>query len=464
MSTFRRLFLAILLFGAFAAQTLPAAAQEKPVTLDELLERVRAGNRADEEEFTRREAEFRAAREERQRLLAAALAAKAAAERRSAEREARFEANEKQIPELEETLRNRLGTLGELFGVVRQVAGDTRGLIESSLVSAQLPGREKFLAALGKEKQLASIEQMERLWFLIQQEMTESGKVARFPATVVTLAGKESTESVVRVGTFNAVSGGRYLNYVSETGKLTELGRQPGGRHLSGVHALEAAEGGFVGFSLDPSRGSILALLIQEPNTRERIEQGGAIGYLTITLGIFGFVLASYRIVRLGRVGARVKAQIAEPKADAGNPLGRVLAAYEKNRTADVETIELKLDEAILRETPDIERGVSMIKVISVVAPLLGLLGTITGMIKTFQVMTLYGSGDPKLMAGGIAEALVTTMLGLLVAIPLTMLHSVVSTRSRSILQILEEQSVGLIAAHAEAGTNPLGGPRAAVG
>lgn len=453
------LLLAVLAGGAYGAR-----AEQAPANLDELLERVRAGNRADRDEFERREQEFRADKQERQRLLSQALAKKAVAEARSAEREARFEANEKQIPELEQTLRSRLGTLGELFGVVRQVAGDTRGEMESSLVSAELPGRTEFLNRLATERRLATIEEMERLWFLLQQEMTESGKVSRFAAPVVTLAGKESEEPVVRVGTFNAVSQGRYLSYVPETGKLTELGRQPARRYLATVEALEAARSGVTGFALDPSRGSILALLIQEPDTRERIGQGGAIGYLTIALGIFAFLLAVYRIVQLGRVGARVKAQIGQARADTGNPLGRVLAAYEKNRTADVETIELKLDEAILRETPALERGVSMIKVTSVVAPLLGLLGTITGMIKTFQVMTLYGSGDPKLMAGGIAEALVTTMLGLLVAIPLTMLHSMVSARSRSIVQILEEQSVGLVATHAEAENHPRGGQRAAVG
>jgi biopolymer transport protein ExbB len=144
-----------------------------------------------------------------------------------------------------------------------------------------------------------------------------------------------------------------------------------------------------------------------------------------------------------------MQAQIgAPPRAD--NPLGRVLRVYEENQSADVEKLGLKLDEAILKETPALERGIMLLKVLSVVAPLLGLLGTVTGMIKTFQAITLFGTGDPKLMAGGISEALVTTVLGLVTAIPLLLLHSVVSTRSKNLVQVLDEQSVGLVAERAE--------------
>jgi biopolymer transport protein ExbB len=269
---------------------------------------------------------------------------------------------------------------------------------------------------------------------------------------------------VVRVGTFNAVSEGNYLQYLAEAEKLAALARQPSRRHLASAAALEAAKSGMVGFSIDPSRGSILSLLIQTPDRRERIDQGGPIGYVTIVLGVFGFLLAVYRLVYLAFVGRKMRAQVDERRVDIGNPLGRVLSVYDQNQRADVETLELKLDEAIMKETPRLERGNNMIKLVSVIAPLLGLLGTVTGMIQTFQVMTLFGSGDPKLMASGIAEALVTTMIGLMVAIPLTFLHALVASRSKSLTQILEEQSAGIVAAQAEAQHRPAVGQRAAVG
>jgi biopolymer transport protein ExbB len=130
--------------------------------------------------------------------------------------------------------------------------------------------------------------------------------------------------------------------------------------------------------------------------------------------------------------------------------LGRVLAAYESNQGADTETVELKLSEAALKEMPGLTKGLLFIKVVAAVAPLMGLLGTVTGMIKTFQVITLYGAGDPKMMAGGISQALMTTVLGLVVAIPMVLLHTVVSGQSRKIINILQSQSAGIVARHSE--------------
>ncbi|MEC8351463.1 MAG: MotA/TolQ/ExbB proton channel family protein, partial [Pseudomonadota bacterium] len=104
------------------------------------------------------------------------------------------------------------------------------------------------------------------------------------------------------------------------------------------------------------------------------------------------------------------------------------------------------------REMPKITRNLTLIKIISVVAPLLGLLGTVTGMINTFQAITLFGTGDPKLMAGGISQALVTTVLGLVVAIPTVFLYTLLNTRSKNMLLILQEQSAGIIAERSEKG------------
>jgi len=200
--------------------------------------------------------------------------------------------------------------------------------------------------------------------------------------------------------------------------------------------------------AVDPSRGAILGLLSQAPSLVERIQQGGLVGYVIIVLGALGVLIAIERLVSLARAGGGIKAQLKASKADAGNALGRILAVYESNRSVDFETLELKLDEAILREAPALERRQGWIKVLAAVAPLLGLLGTVVGMINTFQAITLFGTGDPKLMAGGISTALVTTVLGLIVAIPLVLLHSLVASRSKMLVEILEEQSAGIIARH----------------
>lgn len=446
-----RILVGMFLCAASAVAPIGAAALDPSSAgnLDQLLEEVRKVNESETAENRQRLAEFQRQRGQQERLLAEARATLAAEEKVSEELKAAYDVNEKLIPELTEKLKNREGTLGEVFGVVRQVAGDTRGEFQNSLISAQFPGREDFLTKVTESRTNPKMDHLEKLWFMLQQQMTEQGKVVRFPAKVVSVEGGEEERVVTRVGPFNAVAAGQYLQYIPETGKLGVLARQPESRHLETAAAIEESSGVTV-FAVDPALGSILNKLIERPSFEERVDQGGPIGYVTIVLGVLGGLLGLYRLLYLSVIGAKIRAQLGRSKADSGNPLGRVLSVYEDHRGDNTETLELKLNEAILREISPLERGESMIKVLSVVAPLLGLLGTVTGMIQTFQAITLFGTGDPKMMAGGISEALVTTVIGLIVAIPLTLLHSVVSSHSGSLVQILEEQSAGLIAEHAE--------------
>ena len=423
-------------------------AAPKATSLSELLKRVQGGWNRERKENRDREIRFKQARDQQARLLADATATRTREEARSEALERQFELNEIALTTLETTLTERLGALGELFGVVRQAAGDTRSHVEASLVSAQIPGRDIFLEELGKNKSLPSIESLEKLWFIMHQEMTELGQITRFTATVVTVDGEQEQREVIRVGPFNAISDGLYLVY--EGGKLQELPRQPAGTYLDTVASFEKATGDMARIAIDPSRGSILKVLIQSPGFTERIQQGGGVGYAIITLGLVAGALAIVRWVLVSLAGRRVAAQKKSDEIRDTNPLGRVLGVYAANKTADVETLELKLDEVIMRESASLQKMVWAVKVVSVVAPLMGLLGTVTGMIRTFQAITLFGTGDPKMMAGGISEALVTTMLGLWVAIPLVLLHALVSNTSKGVIEILEEQAAGLIAKRAE--------------
>ena len=431
-----------------AANTPAPPPPPKSLSMDALLKRVKAGWNGEREENRLRVQEFAKKNANRQRLLNDAKNTRAALERRSEMLETQFEGYEIALTQLEDTLTDRLGALGELFGVVRQVAGDTRSQVEGSLVSAQIPGRDQFLAELGKNKSLPSIESLEKLWFLLHQEMTELGNVVRFSATVISNDGEQNVRDVIRVGAFNAISEGVYLIY--EEGKLQELPKQPAGSYLDTVGPFESATGDFATFALDPSRGSILKVLILTPGFVERIKLGGTVGYTIIVLGLAAGLLAIVRWVVVSQTGRKVSIQKKSDEVSDGNPLGRILGIYEANRTTDVETLELKLDEAIMRESASLEKMLWAIKVVSVVAPLMGLLGTVTGMIRTFQAITLFGTGDPKMMASGISEALVTTMLGLYVAIPLVLLHALVSNTSKGVVEVLEEQAAGLIARRAE--------------
>ena len=447
-----------LVVAAALGVAVPVAAQQPAQSIDDLLKRVQQGEVTEKRENREREQRFQQDKASQQKVLADAQAQRAALEQRSDALETQFEENELRVADLTEQFDKRLGSLKELFGVLQQVAGDTRAQFENSITSTQPsirdgndPDRVQFLADLaakmGTASKLASIEEIERLWFEMLNEMQETGRVVSYRAPVILGDGQQTELDVTRVGVFNLITDGKYLQYTPETGNITELARQPQQvRFVKTTADLAKADSGMVTFALDPTRGQILSLLIQEPDLRERIDQGGTVGYIIIALGAVGMLLAVWRWVALFITGTKVRAQLKKETPSTDNPLGRVLKVADDNRGVDRETLELKLGEAIYKERPALDRALPFIKIISVVAPLLGLLGTVTGMIVTFQAITLFGTGDPKLMAGGISQALVTTVLGLVVAIPTVLLHTLVSGRSRSIQQVLQEQAAGIVA------------------
>ena len=450
----KKISLAFLTLALTFSLSVQAEDSTQAKSLGELLQTVKDGKFANQQLNQKREREFLADKAKQQKALEDARRTQREEEARSERLENKFETNEQTLIGLNEALSKRLGSLRELFGVLQQVAGDTQGVFEGSIVSAEYPGRGQWLGefaqSMGKSTKLASIEEIERLWFELQREMTESAKVTTFTAKVNKLDGEVVEQEIIRIGTFNLVSNGQYVTYDMENEIVKELGRQPAGRFVDSTVQLSQASSGFVPFGMDPTRGQLLAMQVQVPTLEERVHQGGTPGYVIVALGIIALLLSAERFTTLSLVGARVRAQMKSATANLNNPLGRVLAVYHENLGIDAETLQLKLDEAILKEQPALQARISFIKIISMVAPLLGLLGTVIGMIVTFQAITLFGTGDPKTMAGGISQALVTTVLGLVVAIPTVLLHSIVHSRSAGVMHILTEQSAGLIAEHAE--------------
>ena len=449
---------AIALCGVLTLSAGSALAQEAK-SLDELLTFVKKGQVAESKENRAREQRFAKDKANQAAELKNAEAERTRQEELSAQLEDAFEANELLVAAKQTQLKEKLGTLAELFGHLTSTSGDLATNMEFSLTSAQYPGREVFLEELiakmsGSDK-LPSIEEIERVWYEINREMVESGKVVSFTAQVAKPNGDKIEQKVVRIGTFNVVSEeGMYLQFVPSKGSLEELSRQPSGPYIGWAKNLASSTEGMHKFGVDPTGptgGSFLAALINSPNLEERWHQGGYVGYAITAVGVFAFILAIWRLIVLTTVGAKVSSQLKSDKANSNNPLGRVLKVHEDNPTMDTETLELKLSEGILKETPKLESGLTLLKIISAVAPLMGLLGTVTGMIITFQAITIFGAGDPKAMAGGISGALVTTVLGLLVAIPTVLLHTIVNGRAQRIIHVLNEQTTGIIAEHTEA-------------
>lgn len=420
-------------------------------SIDQLLRQVQSDRAQESKVNKQREAEFRAERGDKAALLQKEKDALAAERQRGEDLRQAFSNNEVAIGELEEKLKVAQGDLGEMFGVVKGEAGDFAGKLASSNVSAQYPGRDAFIADLGARKQLPQIEELQRFWEEQLFEMVEGGKVVSFNTQVTGIDGNVVDTQVTRVGAFNLLADGEYVVYSPELGLIQQLSQQPDSHIVATVEPFAGASTGSVEpLFIDSTGGVLLNIFTQKATLEERIEAGGPIGKIIMALLAVGAIIAVWRLLALTLVGMKVNAQRKNIDNPGNNPLGRILKVYQDNKNTDVETLELKLDEAILKETPALESYISIIKVFAAIAPMMGLLGTVTGMIATFQSIQLFGTGDPKLMAGGISMALITTVQGLIAALPLMLLHAIVVARSKSVVQVLEEQSAGFVAAHAE--------------
>jgi len=441
----------ILLISLLLSVCCAVQAAEKPANLDELLKQVKRERILEQQQNKLREAEFVTERDNQSRLLEEAKAQLLREEQRTKLLNQTFQDYEKGLAKQETLLTEKSGSLGELFGTARQMANDSRGVLESSMTSIELPNRSEFLSNLAERKQQPTIDELRQFWLLLQEEMTASGKVVKQSLPIISASGELEQRDVTRIGVFSAFSNGQFLRFLPETGNLVELSRQPVDRLQQLAADFESSETDSLQATvIDPTRGAIMALLVQSPTLKERIQQGGWIGFIILGLGFIGLVIASIRFVFLTITGQGVAKQQKQTDINLNNPLGRILSVYSDELSQDVETLSLKLDEAILREIPKIERGLITLAILAAIAPMLGLLGTVSGMIETFQSITLFGTGDPKLMSGGISQALVTTELGLAVAIPILLIHSALSSKSNRLVQILDEESAAIVAHNAE--------------
>ena len=468
---------------AFLITTSYALAQEEveaagPTNLDQLLELVKEGKTKEQSANRKRESEFKASRDKQDQILKAEQRELVRQEKIADQLEDEFIKNQERLRIEEEKYLKELGSLNELFGHMQSISTDSRVTFESSLTAAEFKeefrqgerftdsagivsdlDREDFLKDLtkkmGDSTKLPTISEIERVWYEIMREMKATGEVSRFTTTVINVDGTQTECDVVRVGVYNAVCDNKYLEYVPAKGQYQFLARQPAGRYTNSASRLSDADisSGYVSFSVDPSGpsgGALLANLVQNPSLWERIQQGGIIGYIILAIGGITLLYAIYKYTMLWIMSRQVHAQLGSDSPSDSNPLGRVLKVGKSHMKDELDRLELKLAEAIMGERPAIERGISFVKIVSVVAPLAGLLGTVTGMIITFQQITLFGTGDPKIMAGGISQALVTTVLGLVVAIPTTLAHSFLQSSARSVVDVLEEQATGIVAEKAK--------------
>jgi biopolymer transport protein ExbB len=404
-----------------------------------------------------REDRFRSELQKQEQLARNALARRNAAEARTNQLDQAYNANQARLDEMSALLKQHQGNLGELFGVTRQIAGDAANVLQQSMLTVQYPpekgqeDRAKFLVNMASAKSLPSIVELERMWFELQREMVENGKVVKFKTPVLKPDDTTEEMEVVRVGPFTAVSDGNYLGYVPSKKSLVLLERQLTGELQAAAEDLQdATDGGYHRAIVDPSRGALLARYVERPSFIERIQHGEAVGYVIVAVGVLGVLLALYQFFYLFVTRAAVKSQMSKlSNPSAGNPLGRLVLAFRGDKPAvNAEVAELRLSEAVLREVPKLERFQGFLRLAVAAGPLLGLVGTVIGMILTFHAITASGSSDPRLMADGIGQAMIATVLGLGIAIPLLFINSGLTRLSNGLTQILDEHSQQLLATY----------------
>ncbi len=449
----------LILTAAMLALPLTAQVATAAASLDDLLESVRTVRAQENQAFKERSAAFDAAPPNQQeQMLAEAVAKRDALSATSNTLSEQFSANELKINELKKALREKATALGltEIFGLSKQVAGDSATVLRQSLISTQFPAktgeqdRDEFLRAYAASSETPTAADLERVWFEIQREMTASGAVAKYTTTVVQPGGEAVEAEVIRIGPFTATSDGKFLSYLPSLKSLNVYPRQPPEEFLAYVNKLQSTDSGYVQAVVDSARGVLLGLYVDRPNWGERIELGEEIGYIILLVGALGFLAFIVQLVYLVGVRMGVNRQLKNLEKPApDNALGRVLLAFKGDPNTieqDADVAELRISEAVLREVPKLERFQSFLRLGVAAGPLLGLIGTVLGMIITFQSITESGSSDPKLMATGIGQAMIATVLGLGIAIPLLFANALLTSLSKGIAQTLDEQAVGMLA------------------
>jgi len=440
--------LPFLIFAINAQENTPIPVVEPVITdLDLLVESVKTTASIRASEDRARLNKFLSDKNKQQALLDNMKYRLTLEERRSERLTKEYEDNDAQLSDLEEQLTLKLGSFGELFGIVRQTAGESKGQFMLSLTNIEFPDRIEFLGDLAERKSLdlPTTEELERLWYEILNELNQSGKIKSYNTDILTKSGELVNQDIMRIGVFNSVSNGDYLNLVTEQNLLEYLAKQPERSIRRSVKKLQNSDD-YREVFIDPTRGSLLTKLIDRDTWLERINAGGFVGYVIIIILILGLTMGVLRFKFLDEETKSINKELETNNFSDDSILGKLNSIYSQYSGNNPEDLESQLEDILAKATPPLEKNLSVIKLLAAVAPLLGLLGTVIGMIETFQAITLFGTGDPKLMAGGISQALVTTMLGLIAAVPLLFVHNILDSRSRAISQIYEEQAIGLLA------------------
>ena len=448
------------LAAALFAAPIFAQQQNQAATLDDLLKQVEQVRADENQQFQTRRAEYeaKASQQEKDALLRTAEQRRAGLDATSKQLSDMYSANELRISNMNTELRDKATQLGlaEMFGLARQSANDSSSILQQSLITTQFPpaagelSRDEWMRQFAASRATPTASDLERLWLEIQREMTASGQVAKFRTRVVQPGGEAVDAEVIRIGPFTATADGQFVQYLPNLRTLNVLPRQLPEEFMEIAERFTTATSGYTQAVVDAYRGVTLNLYVERPTPLQRVESGEWIAVVIITVGALGALAFLFQLVNLVLVRLAVSSQLKHlDRPTPNNPLGRVLLAFKGDKAKieeDADVAELRITEAVLREVPKLERFQAFLRLCVAAGPLLGLIGTVVGMILTFQSITESGSSDPRLMANGIGVAMIATVLGLFVAIALLFANALLNSLSRGLVQILDEQSAGMLA------------------
>jgi biopolymer transport protein ExbB len=438
----------------------PVLAQTQVASHEDLLRQVEQNRAAENQAFQQRRAEYegKATQQEKDALLRAAEQRRDQLDAASDALGETYQANELRINNLNTELRDKAAALGlaEVFGLARQAANDNSSILQQSLITTQFPApagevaRDEWLRQFSTARATPTAADLERVWLEIQREMTASGQVAKYRTLVVQPTGEPVESEVIRIGPFTAIANGQFLSYLPNLRTLNVLPRQLPEEFMEVARQFTTATSGYANAVVDANRGVMLSLYVERPTNLERVESGELIGLIIIIVGTLGGLAFIFQLISLVITRLAVSRQLKHlDQPTTNNPLGRVLLAFKGDRAKieeNADVAELRITEAVLKEVPKLERFQAFLRLCVAAGPLLGLIGTVWGMILTFQSITESGSSDPKLMATGIGIAMIATVLGLFVAIALLFANALLNSLSRGLVQILDEQSAGMLA------------------
>ncbi len=372
---------------------------------------------------------------------------------------ATFKTLSKKELNLEKELAEEHKEVADVEGSVRGALKDAVSMVRDNVITAENPQRSRELDAMMDSKGFPGMKGIRYLVDLYFEELAAGGQIVRYEGEFVGTDGKIVSGEIIRAGRFTAY-------YRLTDGSMGFLKPEPSGERLVAiagelpVKSKRALENYYDNqgtiLPIDPSGGAVFAHLTKKIDWLEKLEQGGILMYPILGVAGVALLLMLERLLILGTTRAHTDKIMKQLNASAlaGKwdecraictkkkrvPTCNMLGSALNHIGATQEVLENALQEAILRQMPRLERFLPTLGVLAAIAPLMGLLGTVTGMITIFKVITVVGTGDPSVMSGGISEALLTTQFGLAVAIPIMIIHHFFERRVNKIVGDMEEK------------------------